>query len=124
MRFLFSFCVLLCWCESVSNALGFGCVCVCVFDAAVAGVAASVVVVVVNHHEVVLFILDCDDFQIISFPFEESNQSQVGFWLHIDGGDLSSIDSKLRGFLDDGILHQKEWLESCKTVELPAMEAP
>ena len=75
----------------------------------------SVVVVVVKDHEVFCLILQCDDLQVVTVALEKSNQCKVALGLDVDGCDLCSIDSKLVSLLNDGILHEEEWLESCKS---------
>ena len=66
-----------------------------------------------DDHEVVAFwILQGDEFEVISTAFVKANQSQKAFGTLVDGGDLVSIQSKASSVLHNGILHQEERKET------------
>ena len=106
-RFQFLFLFVFCFCflfDFIVCVLVFGLWCI----------TGSDIGVVVQDKETLMFILQSDNLQVISFAFEEANHGKARFGEDIDGGDLVSIQSKMSGFLHNCIFQEEEGLKSSK----------
>jgi len=50
--------------------------------------------------------------QTVSLPFEETNKTEIGLWLDVDGGNLLPIETIVACLLTDGILQEEERLKA------------
>ena len=67
-----------------------------------------------KDQEMIFFIGQCNELQVVSASSEESHHGKVWFGVDIDGGDVMSMQSKMISFLNNGIFEEEEWLKSSK----------